>query len=60
MTIAFDSTSPFVIGVMSILDTIRSPMHDLQTAYKQQNYSLPYVVSQLLLIKNYIMGHTHH
>ena len=46
-----DSTSPFVIGVMSILDTIRSPMHDLHTAYKQQNYissSLPYVVSQLL------------
>ncbi len=60
---SIDSTSPFVTGVISILNTIRSPMHDLHTAYKQQNYissSLPYVVSQLLLIKNYIMGHTHH
>lgn len=48
-----DSTSPFVVGVMSVLDTIRSPMHDLHTAYKQQKYissSLPYVVSAWLFI----------
>ena len=46
---SIDSTSPFILGVMSILDTIKSPMHDLHTAYRQQNYissSLPYVVSQ--------------
>ena len=30
-----DSTSPFVVGVMSVLDTIRSPMHGLHTAYNR-------------------------
>ena len=47
-----DSTSPFVVGVMSVLDTIRSPMHGLHTAYKQQNYissSLPYVVGACMV-----------
>ena len=55
-----DSTSPFVVSVMSVLGAIRSPMHDLHTAYKQQNYissSLSYLVKVSAYHWLLIMGH---
>ena len=39
-----ESTSPFVVGVISVLDKIKSPLHDLQSSYKQKTTSAAHVL----------------